>query len=219
MRRATAVVGCTLWLLSLNGDAPRGASSATQEWPRINDRLELRYTLEAAEEEGGDLRPAAVTQGFESGDRFTLRVRPTHDAYLYLFVSASDDWFTLVSPGPGPAGAPASSLAVSESDVRLPAETVLRLDEDPGVERLYLLASTERVDQVEELLQTSRTGEPIRVNEAWLIDLRDVYARNGLLTRQVRNEAVRLDYRQRGRGSAVIFETITIRHYRAVEAD
>ena len=52
-----------------------------------------------------------------------------------------------------------------------------------------------------------------QVGEAWLIDLRDYYARNGTLTRQVRNQAVRLDYRQRGRGSAVVFETIVMRHY------
>ena len=95
------------------------------------------------------------------------------------------------------------------SDARLPAAGVLRLDEEPGIERLYLLASTRPLLQVEELFGDGRP----QVDEAWLIDLRDHYARNGTLTRQVRNEAVRVDYRQRGRGAAVVFETVVIRHY------
>ena len=95
------------------------------------------------------------------------------------------------------------------TDARLPAGSSLVLDEDPGVERLYLLASREPLDEVDELLEDDR----LQVRETWLIDLRDEYARNGTWTRLVRNEAVRVDYRQRGRGTAVVFETVTMRHY------
>ena len=188
----------------------RGAAHVeARQWSRINDRLELRYTLEIEGEEGEERRPVAVTDGFESGDRFTLRVRPTEDAYLYLFVSDTEGGFTLVAPrleDDGSLPGPASGGA----DAQLPASgTSLRLDGNPGVERLYLLASREPLDEVEDLLEY----EQRQVGEAWLIDLRDYYARNGTLTRQVRNQAVRLDYRQRGRGAAVVLETIFMRHY------
>ena len=120
------------------------------------------------EEEGGR-SPAAATQGFESGDSFTLRVRPTDDAYLYLFVSDAHGGLTLVAPDLTEDGSPPA--VPGGADARLPAESSLRLDEEPGVERLYLLASTARLNEVEELLEDDRP----RVNEAWLIDLRDHY--------------------------------------------
>ena len=208
MRRRTTVFACVLvWVAAAGGaGAQRSTGDDERRWPRINDRLELRYTVET--EEDGERSPAAVTQGFASGERFSLRVRPTGDAYLYLFVSADDGGFTLVAPDPLEDGS-FPDFVEGGSDARLPERTTLRLDEEPGVERLYLLASTEPLDEVEELLADERR----RVGEAWLIDLRDHYARNGTLTRQVRNEAVRVDWRQRGRGAATVFETVAIRHY------
>ena len=202
MRRLMTLFACVLiGLIAARAvDAQRG--------PRINDRLELRYTLELEEEEDGERSPAAATEGFESGDRFTLRVRPTHDAYLYLFVSDPDGRFTLVAPELEEDGS-LPRAAEGDEDARLPAGESLRLDDEPGVERLYLLASTEPLDEVEALILDER----LQVGETWLIDLRDQYARNGTWTRQVRNEAVRIDFRQRGRGAAVVFETIVIRHY------
>ena len=200
MRRLMTFFACVLIGLI----AARAADA--QGWPRINDRLELRYTLEA--EEDGERSPVAATEGFENGDRFTLRVRPTHDAYLYLFVSDPDGGFTLVAPDLEEDGS-LPSAEEGDKDARLPAGESLRLDDEPGVERLYLLASTEPLDEVEDLILDERT----RVPETWLIDLRDQYARNGTLTRRVRNEAVRVDYRQRGRGPAVVFETVVLRHY------
>ena len=207
MRVETKAAACALAALVVVLSArPGGEAAGQRSGPRINDRLELRYTLEI--EEDGGWEPAAATRGFESGDRFRLRVRPTQDAWLYLFVSTSDGGFALIPPG-------APRPVLGDDDVNLPAETVLRLDEEAGVERLYLLASTERIYRVEDLLRGVGPDERVLVTEAWLIDLRDEYARNGEVTRQVRNEAVRLDHRQRGRGAAVVVEPITIRHYRA----
>lgn len=208
MRRVTTrVFACVfLWLIAAAGTHAQPRATAEGRGPRINDRLELRYTLEI--EEDGKRSPAAATQGFESGDRFTLRVRPTADAYLYLFVSDSEGGYTLVAPDLEEDGSLPGAVA-GGADARLPAGTILRLDEEPGVERLYLLASTQPLDEVDDLFEDER---PL-VGEEWLIDLRDYYARNGTLTRQVRNEAVRVDYRQRGRGAAVVFETVVIRHY------
>lgn len=206
MRRLTMVFSCALvWLAAGVGAQQRAGSD---RWPRINDRLELRYTVET--EEDGERTPAAVTQGFASGERFSLRVRPTGDAWLYLFVSDAAGGFTLVAPDALDDGS-LPGIVEGGSEARLPAGAALRLDEEPGVERLYLLASTEPLDEVEDLLADERR----QVGEAWLIDLRDHYARNGTLTRQVRNEAVRVDYRQRGRGAATVFETVAIRHYEA----
>ena len=207
MRVGTRAAACALVAFGVAFSAwPGGEAAEQRSGPRINDRLELRYTLEV--EEDGGWQPASATRGFESGDRFKLRVRPTQDTWLYLFVSASGGGFVLIEPGaPGP--------VPGNDDVNLPAETVLRLDEEPGVERLYLLASTERIHHVESLLQEVGPNEQALVTEPWLIDLRDEYARNGEVTRQVLNEAVRVDYRQRGRGAAVLVEAITIRHYRA----
>ena len=184
----------------------RGTADKARRWADTNHRLELRYTLET--EEDGEPDSAAATQGFESGDRFTLRVRPTDDAYLYLFVSDPDGAFTLVAPDPEEKES-SPRAAEGGADARLPADTTLRLDEQPGVERLYLVASTGPLDEVEGLLE----GDRRQVGETWLVELRDRYARNGTLTRQVRNEAVRVDYRQRGRGAAVVFETVVLRHY------
>ena len=207
MRVGTRAAACALAAFVVAFPARMGGEAAEQRsGPRINDRLELRYTIEL--EDSGGWEPASATRGFESGDRFKLRVRPTQDTWLYLFVSASGGDFTLIPPG-------APSPVPGNDDVHLPAETVLRLDDEPGVERLYLLASTERIYRVEGLLREVGPDERALVPEAWLIDLRDEHARNGEVTRQVLNEAVRVDYRQRGRGAAVLVETITIRHYRA----
>ena len=170
----------------------RGTADRERRWADTNDRLELRYTLET--EEVGEPASVAATQGFESGDRFMLRVRPTDDVYLYLFVSDPNGEFTLVAPGPTDGGSSPRAAAGGE-DVRLPGESILRLDEEPGVERLHLLASTEPLHDVEELLDD---------------DLQQVSE-----TRQVRNAAVRVDYRQRGGGPAVVFETVVLRHYAA----
>lgn len=204
MRQVTRAAVCTLGLLAV------AAQVQAQAWPLINDRLEIRYTLEI--DGGGEWQSVAATQGFESGDRFKLRVRPARDAFFYLFVSAADGGFALVAPGPG--GGRSAPVA-KDTDARLPGEEEsLRLDEEPGFERLYLLASTRRVGEVEALREDAGPDERAQVSEEWLIDLRDEHARNGTLTRQVRNQAVRLDYRQRGRGAAVVFETIAIRHFR-----
>ena len=183
-----------------------GTEEQARQWPRINDRLELRYTLET--EKDGERSPVAVTEGLESGDRFTLRVRPTEDAYLYLFVSDTEGSYTLVAPDLAEDGSLPAAVE-GGADVQLPSGAVLRLDEEPGVERLYLLASTRPLTKVEELFGDERP----QVDEARLIDLRDHYARNGTFTRQVRNAAVRVDYRLQGRGTAVVFETVVIRHY------
>ena len=51
----------------------RGTADRERRWADTNDRLELRYTLET--EEDGEPASVAATQGFESGDRFMLRVR------------------------------------------------------------------------------------------------------------------------------------------------
>ena len=187
----------------------RGTADRERRWADTNDRLELRYTLET--EEDGEPASVAATQGIESGDRFMLRVRPTDDVYLYLFVSDPNGEFTLVAPGPTTDGGSSPRAAAGGEDVRLPGESILRLDEEPGVERLHLLASTEPLHEVEELLDDDLQ----QVSETWLVELRDHYARNGTLTRQVRNAAVRVDYRQRGGGPAVVFETVVLRHYAA----
>ena len=209
MRRLTILFACVLVGLVAAGDVQAlrgGTEEQGRRWPRINDRLELRYALEM--EKDGEPVPVAVTEGFESGDRFTLLVRPTEDAYLYLFVSDTEGGYTLAAPDLAEDGSLPGAVE-GGSAARLPAAGVLRLDEEPGIERLYLLASTRPLLQVEELFGDGRP----QVDEAWLIDLRDHYARNGTLTRQVRNEAVRVDYRQRGRGAAVVLETVVIRHY------
>ena len=207
MRVGTRAAGCALAAFVVAFSTGTGGKAAEQRaGTRINDRLELRYTLEV--EEDGGWQPASATRGFESGDRFKLRVRPTQDTWLYLFISASGGGFALIPPG-------ASGPVPGNDDVDLPAETVLQLDEEPGVERMYLLASTDRIYRVESLLRDVGPNERALVTEAWLIDLRDEFARNGEVTRQMLNEAVRVDYRQRGRGAAVVVESITIRHYRA----
>ena len=207
MRRLTVTVTCVLaaWLAAGGVQAQQRVEEA-RRGQRINDRLELRYTLEV--EEDDERNAVAVTDGFESGGRFTLRVRPTQDAYLYLFASNPNGEFTLVAPEQEGDGSLPRSVE-GGTDVRLPAGSTLVLDEEPGVERLYLLASRAPLDEVDDLLEVDRP----QVRETWLIDLRDLYARNGTVTRQVRNEAVRIEHRQRGRGTAVVFETLVMRHY------
>ena len=169
MRQLTTLFTCVLVGLIAAGDVQAlrgGTEEQGRRWPRINDRLELRYTLEM--ERDGERIPVAATGGFESGDRFTLRVRPTEDAYLYLFVSDADGGYTPAAPDLEEDGSLPGAVE-GGSDAWLPAGAVLRLDGEPGVERLYLLASTRRLNQVEELFGDERG----QVDEAWLIDLRD----------------------------------------------
>ena len=89
--------------------------------------------------------------GFESGDRFTLRVRPTEDAYLYLFVSDTEGGYALVAPELGGRWLVAGGGGGGRRCPASVRSSVLRLDEEAGVERLYLLASTRPLTEVEEL--------------------------------------------------------------------
>ena len=76
MRRLTAMLTCVLvGVIAAGGvQAQQRDVAEARRGPRINDRLELRYTVEI--EEDGERSAVPVTDGFGSGDRFTLRVRP-----------------------------------------------------------------------------------------------------------------------------------------------
>ena len=127
-------------LLALTVCSPAGAES-----PIVRLHWALLY-----EEAGGVLRAIDYARSIvelRSGDRFKILVKPASSCFLYLFLHDSQQELSVLFPE----GFATSEHALrADRRYRLPApERWYYLDDKPGVETLYLIASPERLRRLE----------------------------------------------------------------------
>lgn len=135
-RRVPLLLGALLLL---------GAGAAWWFWPTSLEVEVGVFKIDSTEDE----RNIALAPGdlVRRGDRVYLRFRNERDFHLYVFFQDSkDQWFAL-HPEPDTEGS--SSVAGGE-DFRLPPnEGFYSVDENPGQERFWILASADPVQELE----------------------------------------------------------------------
>ncbi len=170
----------------------------------VQEKLGLTYSLLLKR---GDATVATpVADGFETGDRFRLRLEPKKDCYAYLVVERGRGDFRLLYPdGRSRRG---KNLLAKKKEFIWPQEGWLRLDERTGMERMYLILSAERIYELEARFALADKAFP----ESVLVDIRDRYSTDESTYRRViDDERVRVRFRSQGL-PAVLIEEITLRH-------
>jgi hypothetical protein len=156
--------------------------------------FEFRYQLEL--ERGGAAIPVNPLSGFEAGDRLRVRVLAGQDSYCYLAVGRSDGLFELT---PGRAVAAASW-------VELPDLGWLRFDRRPGVEMLYLIVTSRRVPEVEDLSSADRFPESV------LLKIRTRYQSGVASRHKAAGESIQVWQKVGDDRPFVVLEPIRLRH-------
>ncbi len=185
---------CTLVLILLCSTAHAGLFPA---------KLALSYSL-LLEEPGGAVATNFLRE-FHNRDGLRLRLRPGQDCHVYLVVAQGDGRFRILFPA---SPTPGANLLRRRQELVWPQQGWLRLDEHPGVDRIYLIASGAPVAELEELLARGEAALP----EPLLLEIRDRYHRRSFYAREVEPERIVVRFKAGGGGPAVLVEEIAIRH-------
>ncbi len=167
-------------------------------------RLEVAYSLVV--QDGKQQVAAGLLDGLDSGDGFRVRMRPGQECYVYLIAQRGSDDFRLVLPDRRTQRG--KNRLARGKDFTWPQEGWLRLDEDDGVERLYLILADRQIPELEARFALRRVSFP----ESVIVDIRDRY--QGLTTtkRKVKDERIKVQFKSRGGEAALLIEEIAIRH-------
>lgn len=170
----------------------------------VHEKLGLTYSLLLKHDDS--LVATPVADGFETGDRFRLKIKPKKDCYAYLVVERNPGDFRLLYPsGRSERG---KNLLAKKKDFIWPRVGWLRLDERAGTERMYLILSAERIYELEARFALADKAFP----ESVLLDIRDRYSTDeNAYRRVIDDESVRVKFRSQGL-PAVLIEEITLRH-------
>ena len=171
-RRVSVAVWVAAGLVAAGtaGGPPPAAGQSVSAKGVYEDGNEVGVKFQVLRERGGELRRVSSSHPFRSGDRFKFEVETNRAAFVYVLNrtlsgdardlqskgideiigedrrdrSGSRQPYTLLYPRPGerPPALPAGRR------VQLPREDdrFFRMDDNPGVERLYVLASDRRID-------------------------------------------------------------------------
>lgn len=162
------------------------------------DDLEFSYALEL--QRGGSVVQTNFLRGFEKGDGLNLNLRLKESAYIYI-VASNGSGFRLVYPDP------MHKVSAGVSDKLGPIK-VVHMSDDPGVHRLYLVVSKERVPEFESLLGS---GKP-SLTELQILDVRDRYSKNGVYTRNIKDGMVDVKFVAASGVRPLVVEEISLRH-------
>lgn len=164
-------------------------------------RLSFEYTIET--ESGGAVEEASFLKGFETKEGLRLRIKLDQASYCYMIASDGQGSFNLTFPDPQSM----SSAPFLQARAKLPKTTFMRLDEDPSIERLFLVVSSDKVPELEAALQEKRTA----MRESVPIEIRDRYQGEGSYRREVVDNVAKVHWTPRGTQAAVVVEEIAIR--------
>lgn len=120
-------------LPDVGGESTAGAAAPPPRMAPVNRPIGLRYSILKMEGERGTEVP--VTTRFRSGDRIQLVLEANQGAYLYVVTQGSSGAWRILYPGPG-AKAGSNRLRAGQAHV-----SRFRLDERPGVEKLFVALS------------------------------------------------------------------------------
>lgn len=168
----------------------------------LKNKIGLTYSLVLQ----NGLTTANILDGFESGDRFRLQVRPGQAVYAYVAVESRPGEFQLVYPHRE--SQRGRNMLHKKKEFTWPQKGWLRLDDSPGMDRMYLILSIQRIYELEARFALSDKSFP----ESVLLDIRDRYqADDTSYRRQIEDDRVKVRFRS-GNRPAVLIEEIALRH-------
>lgn len=178
------------------------ATAGTTGGEPLKNKIGLTYSLLMQD----GLTPTNILDGLKSGDSFRLRIRPGQEVYAYVAVESRPGEFQLVYPHSE--SQRGRNMLRKKKDFTWPQKGWLRLDENPGTDRLYLILSIQRIHELEARFALSDESFP----ESVLLDLRDRYqAVDTSYRRQFEDDRVKVRFRS-GNRPAVLIEEIALRH-------
>jgi len=172
---------------------------AAPAWATSN--LSFEYTIER--ERGGAVSSASFLKGFDTADALRLKVKLEQSSYCYVIMRGPKGDYRLTFPE---AGARPVEAQPANQWAKLPKSTFVRLSEEPGVERMYLVIASERVPELE---QAALKGQSLE--EGFALDVRDRYQTDGSYSRDLAGNTISVRYRPRGTGASVVVEEISLR--------
>lgn len=175
-----------------------GLASAT---PAAANSLGFQYTIER--EHDGSIIETNFLKGFEIKDGLRLRVKLHQASYCYVIMSNPAGGYRLVFPDLDTRKA--EGLAVNQW-ARIPKSTFLRMGEDPGVERMYIIVATDRIPELEDQVSVGRAV----VSESLAFEVRDRYHGEGAYSRGLDGPTVSVRYKPKMSGPAVVVEEIAV---------
>ncbi len=194
MRKGTLTLALTLAIFA-GGTLPATADTA---------KIEVAYSLLL--QNSKHPIAASLLDGLESGDGFRVRMRPAQECYLYLVAQRGPDDFRLLLPDRRTLRG--NNRLARGKDFTWPQEGWLRLDQNQGVERLYLILADRQIPELEARYTLRRTTFP----ESVIVDIRDRYQGMTTYRRKVKNERVKVRFKSRDGEAALLIEEIAIRH-------
>ena len=118
--------------------------------------MELKFNVTAQRRSGGDVEESVIRSGdaMRSGDQFQVRLEPASDCYVYLLLYGSDGQAARLFPNKSPQfDIRMSNLCHGGISYVVPdGGRWFSLDDNPGTERLYVVASYEPLPDVDGLL-------------------------------------------------------------------
>jgi hypothetical protein len=186
MRRTLALAA----LVTLGSGSPTFAGS-----------IGFQYTIEREHE--GSIIETSYLKGFEITDGLRLRVKLHQMSYCYVIMGNPKGGDRLVFPDAGTRRA--DDLAANEW-ARIPKSTFLRLGEDPGVERVYIVVASERIPELEQ----HAAAEKRTVSDTLAFEVRDRYHGEGAYNRGLDGPTVTVKYSSKAPGPVVVVEEIAL---------
>ena len=159
-----------------------GPSTAAQGIYEEGEQVGVKFDV--LMEQNGRLRRVSSNYAFRSGDRFKFQVETNRSAFIYVLNrtlpgdarslqskgieeirdedrrdrSGSRREYTLLYPG---AGRRPAAVAAGRA-VELPPGGFYRMDDNPGIEKLYVLASERRIDDIDRYFDSDGRQRPGR---------------------------------------------------------
>jgi hypothetical protein len=166
------------------------------------DDLAFQYTIQR--ERDGSVVDDTFLKGFEVTDGLRLRVKLNQTSYCYVIMSAPAGGYRLVFPNPGTLKG--GALPLNEW-ARIPRSTFLRLGEDPGAKRMYIIVSARRVPELDD---AAAKGD-LLLTEAKTLEVRDRYAHaDAGYTKQLEGQTFSIKYRAKAGEATSVVEEIAL---------
>ncbi len=187
-----------IWILALALTLAAAAAEAG------GGKIAVAYSLLI--DEGGVPTASSPLAGLAGGDGFRVRLEPAQECYAYVVVQRDEDDFRLLFPDRRSERG-RNRLDKGES-FTWPQKGWLRLDDNSGSERVYLILSREQILELEARFALEQDAFP----ESVILDIRDRYQGDSSYRRKVDDDRVKVRFKSRDGEPALLIEEVLIRH-------
>jgi Domain of unknown function (DUF4384) len=163
-------------------------------------KIGFEYSLE--QENGGGAGEASFLRGFDMGEGVRIEVKLGQPSYCYMIARDEEGQFSLTFPDPKAGG----KGPYQEARAKIPKST-FKIQQASGVERLYLIVSSDRIPEIEKVLDQGKS----RVSEKLALEIRDKYQGVGSYERKVATQGVKVTWEPDDSHPAVVVEEVSIR--------